>query len=321
MLMAGKLTKIFFATDIHGSEACFLKFANAGKFYNVDALIMGGDITGKVIVPICRKNNGVYETEFMGSFVKVADEKALSELVKRVRSIGFYPYVTDEDEVAELRDNPRKLDELFSRMMRDTLARWMKEAETRLEGTQVSCFISPGNDDLLGIEDILSSSKRIRCPEGETVHVTEDIEMISTGFANLTPWACPRDISEEELRAKIEGMASKVENMKRCIFNLHAPPYGSGLDSAPELDSTLKPVTKAGTVVIASVGSKAVRESIEKFQPMIGLHGHIHESRSVCKIGRTLCYNPGSEYTEGILRGVIITMDQKGVKNDFFISG
>jgi len=316
-----KFTRIFFATDIHGSETCFMKFINAGKFYKANILIMGGDITGKVIVPICRKAGDTYEAEFMGKIVYEKGVTGLSSLTKRIGSVGFYPHVMDEEEIGELRTSPKKLDELFSKVMEETLQRWLREAEKRLQNTGISCYISPGNDDRFEIDYILGNSDVVQCPEGKLVKLTDDIEMISTGFANTTPWSCPRDIPEEELAQKIENMTSKVQNMSRCVFNLHAPPHGTGLDSAPQLDSTFKPMTKAGTIMITSVGSTAVREAILKHQPMIGLHGHIHESRSVCKIGRTLSYNPGSEYTEGMLRGVLITIGDEGVMNDFFTCG
>jgi Icc-related predicted phosphoesterase len=110
-------------------------------------------------------------------------------------------------------------------------------------------------------------------------------------------------------------MVSKVHDMRNCIFNLHVPPYDCGLDTCPKLDENLKPVYAGSEIMTISSGSKAVRNAIEKHQPVLGLHGHIHESRGFVKIGRTLCLNPGSEYTEGMLRGVVVDLDEKGVKN------
>ncbi len=318
--MARSFMRLFFATDVHGSEACFLKFLNAGKFYKADVLIMGGDITGKVIVPITRLAAG-FKAQFMGNEVHLANDDQLAEFMRKVQFAGQYPYVAEERELEELRANPALRDSLFARLMRETLGRWVAEAEKRLRGSGVLCFLSPGNDDSFEIDEVLGSSDVIQCPEGKALTLPHGCEMISTGFANITPWQCPRDIPEEQLRDKIEAMAADVDDMSRCIFNLHAPPYGSGLDTAPELDSTLKPTTKAGTVVTGSVGSRAVRDAIMQHQPMLGLHGHIHESRATHRYGRTLCCNPGSEYTEGILRGVLIVIDQEGVKNDMFTSG
>ena len=73
--------------------------------------------------------------------------------------------------------------------------------------------------------------------------------------------------------------------------------------------------------ILTSVGSTAVRSAIEKFQPLLGLHGHIHESKGSIKIGRTLCVNPGSEYSEGVLKGVMMNLDEKGVRSFQFTSG
>jgi Icc-related predicted phosphoesterase len=319
--MAKSFTRLFFATDVHGSEACFLKFLNAGKFYKADVLIMGGDITGKVIVPISKLGGGRYKTQFMGNDVHLESDGQLAEFMRKVQFAGQYPYVTEEKELAELKAKSTLRDALFGRLMKETLRRWVAEAERRLRGSGILCFLSPGNDDSFEIDEVLSSSDVIQCPEGKVIGLPNRCEMISTGFANITPWQCPRDIPEEQLRDKIEKMAAEVDDMSRCIFNLHAPPYGSGLDTAPELDATLKPTTKAGTVITASVGSTAVRDAILQHQPMLGLHGHIHESRATHRYGRTLCCNPGSEYTEGILRGVLIVIDDKGVKNDMFTSG
>jgi Icc-related predicted phosphoesterase len=68
-------------------------------------------------------------------------------------------------------------------------------------------------------------------------------------------------------------------------------------------------------MVITGVGSKAVRRAIETYQPILSLHGHIHESRGVATIGRTVCINPGSEYPDGVLRGAIVDFDRDGVKS------
>ncbi len=57
--------RVFFATDIHGSDVCWRKFLNAGKFHKADVLIMGGDMTGKAMVPIVA-NGSNWELELQG---------------------------------------------------------------------------------------------------------------------------------------------------------------------------------------------------------------------------------------------------------------
>ncbi len=107
-------------------------------------------------------------------------------------------------------------------------------------------------------------------------------------------------------------MAGLVPDMSRAIFNFHAPPYGTGLDEAPALDDTLRPMH--GGAVMKPVGSTAVRDAINKHQPMLSVHGHIHESRAIKRMNRTLAINPGSVYGDGVLQGAVIELDKKKAK-------
>jgi Icc-related predicted phosphoesterase len=153
------------------------------------------------------------------------------------------------------------------------------------------------------------------------VNIDEKHEMISTGFSNITPWRCPRDITEDELSKKIDEMAVNVQNMENCIFNFHCPPYNTPIDIAPKLDDLLKyKLAPGGEPEKAPVGSMAVRKAIEKYQPLLSLHGHIHESKGFVKIGRTTCLNPGSEYMESVLRGVLIDIKRDAI-NFLFTEG
>ncbi len=317
----GRRTRIFFVTDVHGSERCFLKFLNAAKVYKANVLILGGDITGKILVPIVGQGDGSYRARFLGEEV-VVKGKELEELIEKVKACGYYPYVTNKEEYEELCSNEKKREKIFNRVMVETLKRWIKTAEEKLKGMDVKCFISPGNDDFYVIDEILRSSDVVKCPDRDVVWIDDKHEMLSLGVSNPTPWNCPRDLPEEEIEKLIEQLAGKVENMENCIFNIHVPPYNSNIDLAPVLDKEGRPVLQpGGGFQTAPVGSVAVRKAIEKYQPLLGLHGHIHEARGFCKIGRTLCLNPGSEYLEGVLRGVLIEIDDKKVKDFLFTSG
>jgi len=313
-------TRIFFATDLHGSERCFRKFVSAGKFYNANVLIVGGDVTGKMIVPIVNRPDGSFTAELFGVKRLVKQEKDLLALEDDIRNSGFYPYRTDPEEMKLLADETR-IDELFSRVMVETLERWVRLAEKHLRNTGVKCFIMPGNDDRLVVDHVIEESDFVVNPEGKVVCIDEYHDMISTGYANITPFGCPRDIPEGELAKKIEAMASQVRDMRNCIFNFHCPPYDTQLDPAPKLDQNLKPVVSAGNVVMCPAGSSSVRSAIQKYQPLLGLHGHIHESRGIFRIGRTICLNPGSEYTEGYLRGAIVNLDRGKVESYTLTSG
>ncbi len=311
--------RVLFVTDVHGSERCFLKFVNAGKFYKANSVILGGDITGKLVIPIIERE-GTYVCELMNSPHTARSKQELSKLEKTIRDIGYYPYHTTSTELEDLRKNPERLDRLFTQLMCESVQKWIAIAEERLRGTGIQCCISPGNDDRFDIDPILSKSSYVVNPEGQVVQLDQSHEMITLGFTNMTPWNCPRDIPESELAAKVEALTSKVKNFETCIFNLHCPPYNSGLDMAPKLDENLTPVLGPGAApTMVPVGSPSVRTSIEQHQPLVGFHGHIHESRGTIRLGRTLCINPGSEYTEGILRGALVDIDGNRI-DDFLLT-
>jgi Icc-related predicted phosphoesterase len=306
--------RIFYATDVHGSELCFLKFLNAAKFYKVDTMILGGDITGKMIVPVVKHSNGTYTSKFLGIDNTLHSAKEVEEHEKQIRFTGYYPYRTSKEDVTELQGNPAKLDAVFCEVMIETLRRWVTLAEERLKGSGTKVYMTGGNDDRPEIEDVLKNSKFVIDPEGDVVRIDDAHEMLSSGWSNPTPWDTPRECSEQKLLTLLENMTERVQDMKNCVFNLHAPPYDSGLDIAPKLKD-LKPVIEVGGQVMEPVGSTAVRTVIEKNGPLLGLHGHIHESKGSVMIGRTLCLNPGSEYADGILRGAVVQLDGSRIRS------
>ncbi|RPI27289.1 MAG: metallophosphoesterase [Chloroflexota bacterium] len=315
-----KFTRIFFATDIHGSEPCFMKFINAASFYQADVIVLGGDITGKQIVAIeCRQ--GLWTAHLFGQGWTAKNEDELAELQAKIRSNGYYPVVVSPDELAELEVDPGKVEILFKKVMTETVSRWIGIAEERLGGQPVRCYISPGNDDHFDLDAILSGSDVVLFPEGMRVDLDGVHSMASCGYANMTPWHCPRDITEDELSARLEASLQGATDLSHCIFNFHAPPYDSTLDIAPELDAEMRPVLVGGQPHQIPVGSRAVREVIEKYQPIAGLHGHIHECRGAVEIGRTLCLNPGSEYSEGILRGALVNLANGKLLSYQFVAG
>jgi Icc-related predicted phosphoesterase len=319
-----KYTRLFFVTDLHGSDMCFVKVLNAGKIYGADIVIVGGDVTGKMVIPIIEHEDESYATRFIGHDWSMKTQKELEEIERKISDSGFYPYRTTQTEMEELTTNRSKMDEVFKQLILERLRRWLSIAKERLQETDIKLYMTGGNDDGLFIEPVLKEDDFVIDPENEVVKIDEYHEMISLGYANITPWNCPRDIPEDELTKKIDALAQQVRDMDNCIFNIHVPPIESGIDSAPKLDTTTMPpkvVNMAGSTVMAPAGSVAVRKATEKYQPLLGLHGHIHESMGFKKIGRTLCINPGSEYGEGILRGAIVNLEKDRVKGFQFVSG
>lgn len=314
-------TRVFFATDIHGSERCFLKFVNAAKAYRADAIVMGGDITGKLLVPVVQSSDGTWLASVFGQDRRAHDADELAELEKAIRQSGSYTVRVTQAEKEAIDADPDEVPKLFQRAIEETLARWMATARERLEPLGVPVFVSAGNDDEPYVDEILSQAPFVCAPEGKVVELPGGHEMISCGFANVTPFDSPRELSEEQLEARLDAMAAQLSDPSRAIFNLHCPPHDTPLDTAPLLDDELRPVVRAGSLVMAPAGSRATRGAIERHQPLLGLHGHIHESRGAHRLGRTLCLNPGSEYSEGVLRGAIAELRKDKVKGWQFTVG
>lgn len=282
--------------------------------------MIGGDITGKYFIPVVEQSDGTITAAYLGKEYKLKPGKELDQLEQRIRAAGYYVYRTNPSDLQDLRDNPSKSEQIFETLITESLRRLSAYAEQKLKGTKIKCFVSPGNDDAFFVDKILAESQTVVNPEGQVIDIDGIHEMASTGYTNMTPWNCPRDISEEELMKRIEDMTSKLKNPSRSIFNFHCPPYDSTLDSAPQLDEKMQPKLSPSGPVMASVGSKSVRAAIEKYQPLLGLHGHIHESKGYLPLGRTICVNPGSEYTEGVLRGFLAELTEDKVKDFLFVS-
>ena len=323
---AKKLTTLFYATDIHGSERTYRKFINAGKFYNANVLVMGGDITGKLLIPIIQESNGTYRATLQGQTQQFSTEAELQALNDRITMLGFYSKVMGEDEFRALQKDPAAVDSLFHELARQRLEAWVDLAETRLAGTGIKCFVTGGNDDDPYVLEAIhkAGTQSFFACEGECVNIDDDHTMISVGYSTPTPWNTPREVSDEKLAEIIDQMIAKVPDMTKAIFNFHDPPNDSTLDTCPKLDWTTDPPTpilSGGQIVMHGAGSRSVRQAIEKYQPVLGLHGHIHESAGVIKIGRTTCVNPGSEYGEGILRGCLVTLSDGQIEGFQMTSG
>jgi Icc-related predicted phosphoesterase len=314
--------KLYFCSDIHGSDLCWRKFLAAPGFYGADVIVCGGDITGKFMVPIIRQADGSWTSPFMGLQRRARTEAELATLRKRIADSGQYEFETTPEENEALEGDRAAVDALFRRLVVERIERWLTMAEERLRGTRVRMLVSGANDDFYEVDKALAGSDVVEDPNGRVVELDGGIELIGVGYGNPTPWHCPRDVSEEELSVHIAEVADRVRDPSHAIFSLHVPPYGSGLDFAPRLDANLKMVMTGSGPEMIPVGSTAVRDAILKYQPMLSLHGHIHESKGVQLIGRTRAVNPGSEYAEGVLDGALVDLDPRaGIQNVLLVSG
>ena len=310
----GDGTRLFFAADLHGSEPGWRKFVNAAAFYDVDALVFGGDLMGKALVPIVREN-GSMRAELHGEAHQLDSTSALEAFTRRVEVGGFYWRVMDPDEYVRLSDDPLLVEGTMQELARERLLAWAAFAEERLRGTGVRVYLTGGNDDAPAVLEALAEADgdRVVACEGRVVELDDSHTMITVGFSTPTPWDTPREASEDEIRAAIDAAVGGVPDLGRCVFNLHCPPKDTILDRCVKLERGAagelpRPVREAGRFVMTGGGSVAVREAIREYQPLVALHGHIHESPGRVRIGRSACLNPGSKYDEGYLEGVLVQL-------------
>jgi Icc-related predicted phosphoesterase len=311
---------LYYASDVHGSDQCWRKFLGAGRFYGVEALIMGGDLTGKAIVPIERNGSGTFKATFLGELRSGSSQQELDELEDAIRFNGMYPWLATPDEIAEHASDLDAQSDLFDAIIVDELERWIDLADERMSKYGIDVYVMPGNDDPWPCDEVIEHASHVVACEDRVVSVGPH-EMISCAYSNPTPWDSPRELDESALYDRINRLAEQVEEPSRAIFNLHVPPYDSGLDTAREINPDLTVVYKSGAPHEIPVGSTAVRQILEEYQPVLALHGHIHECRGEAQIGRTLAINSGSEYNSGRIHGVTVTLGGDQVLSRQFVIG
>ena len=298
--------RLLFTTDLHGSDTAFRKFVNAAVKFKVRTLVIGGDLTGKTLVPVVRTGTG-YCADVLGKTVEVATEAERAELERTLRHGGQYPYRCDPEELRFLQDHPEEVEARFADAMRASLQDWFDLAAERLGlGTGPRLLVIAGNDDPWAIDSVLRTHDAIEYVDGTTTTLDDGTELIGLGGSNETPWHSPREYSEDEIESRLRALADKLAEPHRSIWTVHVPPADSGLDTAAQVTDDLRLVTVGGQPVPIPIGSASVRSLLAEYQPLAGLHGHVHESPGIASVGRTAVVNPGSEYTEGILRGALV---------------
>lgn len=316
-----KMTRILYGSDFHGSDIVYRKFIGSALQYKANVLIVGGDVTGKAMIPVIHQGSGSYHASLFGNDLTASNADELDKVKKSISNVGFYPIVLERDEADELESDSGKMSARFEDEMCQRVREWMILAEEKLVPQKISMYFMPGNDDLASIDETIAEFKHIHNPDMQRFELEGGYELIGNSNANMTPWACARDIEEDSLAEKLDELANLIQNPERTVAVLHVPPYGSGLDTCPDLDENLKIITQGGQVVMKSAGSTAVKAFIERVQPMLTLHGHIHESPGHTRNGRTLSINAGSEYAEGIMKAAIINLENGRVKGHLLISG
>ena len=307
-------TRFLFSTDFHGSETVWRKFLNAAKYFDLDALVLSGDMTGKLMIPIVERPDGKYDASLQAEKFVLTEEE-IPEFAKKCRMITYLPYVTTPEEVERIANDEEYRENLFERLEQETIRIWLSLIPDRVP-RKCKVILSPGNDDKLSVDEIIRA-ELVNIPnlvfgEEEVVALDGEHEVLCFGWSNPTPFDSPRECQEEELEERLERVLSHVRSMETAAFCIHVPPYDSVIDQAPLVTKDLKYVVRGGHTHMVPVGSHAVRRVIERHQPLLGLHGHIHESPGFVRIGRTQCLNPGSEYAEGILKGFLVEI--KGPK-------
>lgn len=314
------ITRLFYAGDVHGSRVCWKKFVNAAAHYPADALVMGGDLTGKGLVPIVREGDGSYSARVIGEERVARTAEELDQMQQAISMNGMYPLIAEPEEARRLAEDAAWREEALEKALLDELRLWVELADERLGGTDVRAYVIPGNDDPWSIDEVLATGTAV-IPCDESVQQVGPHELISFGYSNRTPWRTPRELDEDEIYERLKRLVDRLETPRRAIFNIHVPPYESSLDTAFEVDEDLNYVTKGGRPHEVPTGSPAVRQIIEETQPLLSLHGHIHESRGVTRIGRTVAINPGSDYGSGHLDGCLVHLAPDRVVNHYLVSG
>lgn len=315
-----KLTRVLFISDVHGSTPVFTKALGAAAAYKAETLVHGGDIIGKYITPFFHTDS-VVETEIAGAkrILKTTEEIRAAET--EISRIGSYSYHTTQDQWKELLAKPESMNNVFFKLANERLASWVRLAEEKLKPLGIKLFLNIGNDDFQDLGKTIEASSYVVYPNNKVLAIDDDHEMLSLGNTNITPWKCEGDLEEPDLQKMLDALAAKLQHPERAIFNLHCPPVDTKMDVAPLLDPQLRPIyLPGGEPQMVHVGCKAVRALLQRVQPLAGLHGHIHESRGYEKIGRTMCFNPGSEYTIGILSSLLLNVSRDKVESFMFLS-
>jgi uncharacterized protein len=320
-----KRFRLYVCSDIHASERTWRKFLNAMKanVYGADAAVIAGDLTGKALIAVVKGEQGAEEwsATLLGQRRVARTEEELVQLERSIADLGYYAVRVTADERAAMEADPALVRRLFDERITARVRDWMALAADRLDGSGVPVYLMPGNDDDFEIDPVLGESTYCQNVNEQVVELTPWHQLASMGWSSPTPWSTPREMPEEEFLDRLSTLLGGVRDTRRTILMTHVPPYDSGLDTAPLLSPDLRPQVTAGDLMRGPVGSTGVRRAIETFKPVLGVHGHIHESGGERRIGETWCVNAGSESSMGVLRGYLVDLSERGVERTLRVEG
>ncbi len=314
--------RIFYSVDVHGAETVWRKWISAINIYECDCLMLCGDLAGKALVPIIDYGKGYSKSGYFGREVKLKSEEEILDWEQKLRNGGVYSCRINADELEEMKKNPDIVDATMKREVVQRMREWLELLCEKIDTSRVTSIVMPGNDDPQELDEAIKefADRGIIYPTDKIV-MLEGHELISNEYVTPTPWDTPRETNEKGMKKMLEEKIGWLKDVHNSIWNIHCPPKDTDIDVAPKLSSDLKVQSGAGGIEMVHVGSQSVRDMIAKYQPMLSLHGHIHESSGFTYIGETLCINPGSEYGEGLLRGFVVELTPETVEKYWKVQG
>ena len=220
----GGATRLFFAADIHGSQVTFRKFLAAADFYGVDALVFGGDLMGKALVPIVRTQRRVPRL-LPGTRRGVRAGRTRAVHARRRAAGLLLEGLRAATSTRPSKPIPLAKHGLFHELASARLAEWIELAEDRLRGTGVRLYMTGGNDDEPAVLETLDRHEgdHVVASEGRLVDLDGEHTMITVGLSTFTPWDTPREASEEEIARTIEAAAASCPTSAAACSTCTAP--------------------------------------------------------------------------------------------------
>lgn len=260
-----------------------------------------------------------------GEVKVINSDEQVKTISKTLRDNGYYPYVTDEEEYNNIANDKDYFKKVLLKVMEEYFRVDISKIENNYRKLGVKLVYLAGNDDPKEFVNKIYEEydNDVLIPIDEKTMNINDYMFLGFGYSNETPWHTARELPEREIEERLIKLFSGLNRneLDRTIAIIHVPPYGTTIDQAPKLTNDLKPVVEGGVVAMEHVGSTAVRRILENFGPLIGLHGHVHESYGIDFLNAKCCnkkipvVNAGSEYQGGMLRFAYLMLEDLKLKD------